>query len=815
MKNFLKTLALTAVFAATASAQVIGVKATGAGVLVEPSTLQFPNAGPRIADTDASTYLSLVAGSNLSAPRSLTLVTGDTNRSITLSGNPTLADWFDQSVKSGTAPTFLGTNFSAIPNGALSNSAITIGGASTSLGGTVTATTILDSVGSTRGSINYRGASGWSSLTPGTVGLPLLSGGAGADPSYATLGVTGGGNGLTTATLGDLRYGSGTNTLAALTGNTSTTMAVLTQTGNGSASAAPVWTSTTGTGNLVRATSPTIVTPTIASITAPSLTDFTVAGGSSGASLTLGQGNTGATLTIPGVGGLTIYVNGQKFLHTSGGGGGGAGLGLTNLFMGQGAGGNFGSSTAYADVVIGPGAGASLSGTNPLAAANSLFGYTTGGSLVGGSFNDVSGAAALSASASSVSMVVKGHHAAAGHTGSYGVISGEAAAAQGSGDGIVATGHNAHGPNSATTAAHNVVEGEYSFESITSGTDNFGGGDQTGRAVTTGSRLTLIGAKSGYQTLTTGHDVLLAGSNTGTTKSDLANSSAIGPGAQVNEDNAIVVGDSNVTKLTTAARIITTNSSAAAIDVNGRFSVHGTTGAAVITGTAGTLQISGNMANGAGTVNSQYGYLNTSNGGGNNSGVGFRDDATLPNSVTSSYTAFLSNVSTAATSFTVGSISGFVMNNGTKGSGSTVTVQRGLLVGPLTNGGTISGIELQVASAANRWNINATGTAANQLTGPTTIGASGSAVDLILTATATLDFPSIAADGGTQDLTITVTGASTGDTVVLGLPAAPNAGVVFNAWPSSSNTITVRATNATTGAIDPASASYRVTVISH
>jgi len=77
--------------------------------------------------------------------------------------------------------------YEAVPNAALANSSITIGGASTALGSSVTASTILDSVGSTRGSVLYRGASGWAALTPGTAGLALTSGGAGADPSYATL----------------------------------------------------------------------------------------------------------------------------------------------------------------------------------------------------------------------------------------------------------------------------------------------------------------------------------------------------------------------------------------------------------------------------------------------------------------------------------------------------------------------------------------------------------------------------------------------------------------------------------------------------
>jgi len=55
------------------------------------------------------------------------------------------------------------------------------------------------------------------------------------------LGVTRGGTGLSAATLGDVIYGSGVNTLARLTGNTTTTTKFLTQTGNGAVSAAPVW----------------------------------------------------------------------------------------------------------------------------------------------------------------------------------------------------------------------------------------------------------------------------------------------------------------------------------------------------------------------------------------------------------------------------------------------------------------------------------------------------------------------------------------------------------------------------------------------
>lgn len=58
-----------------------------------------------------------------------------------------------------------------------------------------------------------------------------------------TLPATRGGTGLTTTTVGDLFYGTASNTITALSGNTTTTIKMLTQTGTGSASAAPVWTS--------------------------------------------------------------------------------------------------------------------------------------------------------------------------------------------------------------------------------------------------------------------------------------------------------------------------------------------------------------------------------------------------------------------------------------------------------------------------------------------------------------------------------------------------------------------------------------------
>jgi hypothetical protein len=77
---------------------------------------------------------------------------------------------------------------------------------------------------------------------------------------------------------------------------------------------------------------------------------------------------------------------------------------------------------------------------------------------------------------------------------------------------------------------------------------------------------------------------------------------------------------------------------------------------------------------------------------------------------------------------------------------------------------------------------------------------------------ATYDFASIATLT-TSTTTVTVQGAQVGDFVVLGLPATVNAGIVFDARVTAQDTVTLRATNITAGAIDPASAVYKFLVL--
>ena len=82
------------------------------------------------------------------------------------------------------------------------------------------------------------------------------------------------------------------------------------------------------------------------------------------------------------------------------------------------------------------------------------------------------------------------------------------------------------------------------------------------------------------------------------------------------------------------------------------------------------------------------------------------------------------------------------------------------------------------------------------------------------TVAATIDFASVGA-GLTVTNTVTVAGARANDEVKLGLPATLDAGLCWDAHVSADDTVTIRATNITAGAIDPASATYRVTVTSY
>ncbi len=89
--------------------------------------------------------------------------------------------------------------------------------------------------------------------------------------------------------------------------------------------------------------------------------------------------------------------------------------------------------------------------------------------------------------------------------------------------------------------------------------------------------------------------------------------------------------------------------------------------------------------------------------------------------------------------------------------------------------------------------------------------ASGSNLTKFITAQANLDFGSIAA-GASADLTMTATGATSGNNAFAS-PAGIEAGLIWSAWVSAANTVTVRMFNLTGSPIDPANRSWRCIVM--
>lgn len=81
----------------------------------------------------------------------------------------------------------------------------------------------------------------------------------------------------------------------------------------------------------------------------------------------------------------------------------------------------------------------------------------------------------------------------------------------------------------------------------------------------------------------------------------------------------------------------------------------------------------------------------------------------------------------------------------------------------------------------------------------------------VITATATLNFPSISSNG-LEELTVTVTGATVGRPVVLGPPAGIEAGLTWCGYVSATDTVKVRVHNNNGSSTDPVSADWTVSV---
>lgn len=219
-----------------------------------------------------------------------------------------------------TAPTLTGANFSAIPNGALTNSSVTIGSTNVALGATTTTLAGLSSVTAT----TFTGALTGNASTA-TTATNLAGGSANQLPYQTAAGAT---SFETTVTAAQSAAISGDVTKAA--GSASATV---TKVNNGAipVSAACAGTnssgqfnscSTTGSGStVVLATSPTLVTPNIDAATGTSLSvsgqlTSTVATGT--APLVVSSTTQVANLNAASVGGFTLPCTVPSIASASG-----------------------------------------------------------------------------------------------------------------------------------------------------------------------------------------------------------------------------------------------------------------------------------------------------------------------------------------------------------------------------------------------------------------------------------------------------------------------------------------------------------------
>lgn len=84
-----------------------------------------------------------------------------------------------------------------------------------------------------------------------------------------------------------------------------------------------------------------------------------------------------------------------------------------------------------------------------------------------------------------------------------------------------------------------------------------------------------------------------------------------------------------------------------------------------------------------------------------------------------------------------------------------------------------------------------------------------------IVATNTIDVPLIGV-GTTSDIAVTVAGADNLNGAVICTPAvAMEAGLLYNAWISATNTVTIRVINAGLGAVDPAAVIMRTVVLNY
>lgn len=182
-------------FAAVSSQWIRQISTSGVPTASQPNFTD-------IAGTASAAQCPLPGASSIGCVQSFALQASRWISSISTSGVP-----------SATQPAFTDISGSIVPAQLPSIGNNTILGnisGGTAIPSGITASNILDILGSTQGQVLYRNASTWVSLAPGTSGQVLTTGGAAANPAWAT--VTGTGTVTSVATNNGLTGGTITTT---------------------------------------------------------------------------------------------------------------------------------------------------------------------------------------------------------------------------------------------------------------------------------------------------------------------------------------------------------------------------------------------------------------------------------------------------------------------------------------------------------------------------------------------------------------------------------------------------------------------------